>query len=86
MDTAPNARGFLPTQDYIQYLNKIFILLKLILLPPKRKLNSSCAPLCVNVIINVFSGDELFSDTFPIKLIDGLYYEVEGKVSCFFYL
>ena len=26
-------------------------------------------------------GDELFSDSFPIKLIDNVYYEVEGKVS-----
>ncbi|XP_046854296.1 translationally-controlled tumor protein homolog [Xenia sp. Carnegie-2017] len=25
------------------------------------------------------SGDELFSDSFPMKLIDDLYYEVEGK-------
>ena len=26
-------------------------------------------------------GDELFSDNFPMKLIDDLYFEVEGKVS-----
>ncbi|XP_028405885.1 translationally-controlled tumor protein homolog [Dendronephthya gigantea] len=25
------------------------------------------------------TGDELFSDNFPMKLIDGMYYEVEGK-------
>ena len=25
------------------------------------------------------SGDELFSDSYPIKLVDDLYYEVEGK-------
>jgi hypothetical protein len=32
----------------------------------------------------VLLGDELFTDTFPVKLIDGLYYEVEGKVSWVF--
>ncbi len=26
-------------------------------------------------------GDEFFSDSFPVKLIDDLYYEVDGKVS-----
>lgn len=25
-------------------------------------------------------GDELFSDSYPIKLVDDLYYEVEGKL------
>ena len=29
---------------------------------------------------DVFSGDKLFSDTLPIKLVDGIVYEVEGKV------
>jgi len=29
---------------------------------------------------DVISGDELFSDSYPIKLVDELYYEVEGKV------
>jgi len=28
---------------------------------------------------DVISSDELFSDSYPIKLIDDLYYEVEGK-------
>ena len=28
---------------------------------------------------DVISGDELFSDSYPIKLVDDLYYEVEGK-------
>jgi hypothetical protein len=26
------------------------------------------------------TGEELFSDAYPMKLIDDLYYEVEGKV------
>ena len=30
------------------------------------------------------AGDELFSDTFPIKLIDDMYYEVDGKVKLHF--
>jgi len=29
---------------------------------------------------DILSGDELFSDSYPIKLVDELYYEVEGKV------
>ncbi|RNA40519.1 translationally-controlled tumor -like isoform 1 [Brachionus plicatilis] len=28
---------------------------------------------------DVISGDELFSDSYPIKLVDDLYYEVDGK-------
>jgi len=28
---------------------------------------------------DVISGDELFSDSYPIKLVDDLFYEVEGK-------
>jgi hypothetical protein len=28
---------------------------------------------------DIISGDELFSDSYPIKLVDDLYYEVEGK-------
>jgi len=28
---------------------------------------------------DIISGDELFSDSYPIKCIDDLYYEVEGK-------
>ena len=27
------------------------------------------------------SGDELFSDTYPMKVVDDIFYEVEGKVS-----
>ncbi len=29
----------------------------------------------------VFIGDEMFSDTYKMKLIDGVLYEVYGKVS-----
>ena len=29
------------------------------------------------------SGDELFSDTYPMKLVDDCLYEVYGKVSLF---
>lgn len=32
---------------------------------------------------NLFSGDEMFSDSYPMKLVDDLYYEVEGKVLIF---
>eukprot|EP00092_Neocalanus_flemingeri_P008345 GFUD01008999.1.p1 GENE.GFUD01008999.1~~GFUD01008999.1.p1 ORF type:complete len:174 (-),score=68.08 GFUD01008999.1:253-774(-) len=28
---------------------------------------------------DVFSGDELFSDTYPMKLVDGCMYEIYGK-------
>jgi hypothetical protein len=28
---------------------------------------------------DIISGDELFSDSYPIKLVNDLYYEVEGK-------
>jgi len=28
---------------------------------------------------DVLSGDELFSDSYPIKLVNDLFYEVEGK-------
>jgi len=31
------------------------------------------------VYSDLVSGDELFSDSYPIKLVDDLYYEVEGK-------
>ncbi|XP_065188076.1 translationally-controlled tumor protein homolog [Sycon ciliatum] len=33
----------------------------------------------MKIFRDVISGDELFSDTFPMKLVDDLYYEVEGK-------
>ncbi len=36
---------------------------------------------CAMIIYrDIFSGAELFSDTYPVKLIDDLYDEVEGKV------
>jgi len=30
--------------------------------------------------MDVFTGDELCSDSYPMKDVDDLYYEVEGKV------
>jgi len=32
------------------------------------------------VYMDVISRDELFSDSYPVKLVDDLYYEVEGKL------
>ncbi len=29
--------------------------------------------------IYVFTDDELFNDSYPMKVVDDLYYEVEGK-------
>jgi len=34
----------------------------------------------MKTFIDVFSGEELCSDAYPIKLVDDVYYEVEGKV------
>lgn len=34
----------------------------------------------MKTFIDVFSGEELCSDAYPIKLVDDIYYEVEGKV------
>ncbi|CAM2730542.1 unnamed protein product, partial [Rotaria socialis] len=33
----------------------------------------------MKVFIDVFTGDELCSDSYPMKVIDDVYYEVEGK-------
>jgi len=33
----------------------------------------------MKIFKDVFSGDELFSDTYPIKLVDGVMWEVQGK-------
>ena len=34
-------------------------------------------------LLQLFLGDELFSDTYPIELIDGAIFRVKGKVSSF---
>ena len=33
----------------------------------------------MKVYIDVFTGDELCSDSYPMKVVDDVYYEVEGK-------
>jgi hypothetical protein len=38
------------------------------------------AALIMKVYIDVFTGDELCSDSYPMKVVDDVYYEVEGKV------
>jgi hypothetical protein len=35
------------------------------------------------IYMDVFTGDELCSDSYPMKVVDDLYYEVEGKVRRF---
>jgi hypothetical protein len=35
----------------------------------------------MKVYIDVFTGDELCSDSYPMKVVDDVYYEFEGKVS-----
>ncbi len=34
----------------------------------------------MKVYLDVFTGDELCSDSYPMKVVDDVYYEVEGKV------
>lgn len=36
----------------------------------------------MKIFKDIFSGDELFSDSYPIREIDDIVYEVTGKVSC----
>merc|ERR1712121_250237 len=36
-------------------------------------------PIKMKIYKDVFSGDELFSDTYPIKLVDDVLFEVTGK-------
>ncbi len=31
----------------------------------------------------MFTGDELGSDSYPLKIVDDVYYEIEGKVRRF---
>ncbi|UJR33984.1 hypothetical protein I4U23_021399 [Adineta vaga] len=33
----------------------------------------------MKLFLDIFTGDELFSDSYPMKLVDDVYYEVEGK-------
>ncbi|CAF4432141.1 unnamed protein product, partial [Adineta steineri] len=33
----------------------------------------------MKLFLDIFTGDELCSDSYPIKLVDDVYYEVEGK-------
>ena len=35
----------------------------------------------INMISCNFAGDEMFSDSYPTKLVDGVMYEVTGKVT-----
>ncbi len=37
----------------------------------------------MKIFFDVFTEDELCSDAYPIKLVDDVYYEVEGKVRRF---
>merc|ERR1712038_800194 len=39
----------------------------------------SFSPTIMKIYKDVFSGDELFSDTYPMKLVDDCIYEVYGK-------
>jgi len=32
------------------------------------------------IFFDIFTGDELCSDSYPMKTVDDVYYEVEGKV------
>ncbi len=34
----------------------------------------------MKIFFDVFTGDELCSDSYPMKVVDDVYYEVEGKV------
>ena len=34
----------------------------------------------MKVYLDIFTGDELCSDAYPTKVVDDVYYEVEGKV------
>jgi len=34
----------------------------------------------MKIFLDIFTGDELCSDSYPMKLVDDVYYEVEGKV------
>ena len=37
----------------------------------------------MKIFLDVFTGDELCSDSYPMKVVDDVYYEVEGKVRRF---
>jgi hypothetical protein len=37
----------------------------------------------MRIFFDVFTDDELFNDSYPMKVVDNLYYEVEGKVRRF---
>merc|ERR1712020_194813 len=39
----------------------------------------SLSPTIMKIYKDVFSGDELFSDTYPMKLVDDCIYEAHGK-------
>ena len=36
---------------------------------------------CTSQKLFLFTGDELFSDTYKMRVVDEIFYEVEGKVS-----
>ncbi len=38
------------------------------------------AGIVLELFIFFFVGDELFSDTYPMRLVDDIFYEVDGKV------
>ena len=44
------------------------------------KPQNSCTCYYIIIILCVHVGDELFSDTYPMKVVDDVFYEVEGKV------
>jgi hypothetical protein len=37
----------------------------------------------MRIFFDVFTDDELFNDSYPMKVVDNLCYEVEGKVRRF---
>jgi hypothetical protein len=39
----------------------------------------------MKIFFDVFTGDELCSDSYPMKVVDDVYYEVEGKVRRFIF-
>jgi len=37
----------------------------------------------MKIFFDIFTGDELGSDSYPLKIVDDVYYEIEGKVRRF---
>lgn len=82
-------RRFIYKHKNISFLRKTLLFIVFVFFLISREYIAAClfeiflfcksSPI-MKIYFDVFTGDELGSDSYPTKVVDDLYYEVEGKV------